>query len=166
MAAIREFLGTLSIDGHRSLSGGLFLADASALAHCGEPDVAARILPLLVLGDLATCAAVSYELASLADKAANSPLSALRRVDLHWLPTDDVDLRRAAEIQNELTQRGQPLLPWSRLVIAALTGRYAATVLHYTSDYDLIAKVTGQETDWVAPPGTLPAQSAGSRRPS
>jgi hypothetical protein len=31
--------------------------------------------------------------------------------------------------------------------------RSSATVLHYTSDYDLIAKTTGQDTDWVAPPG-------------
>jgi hypothetical protein len=29
-------------------------------------------------------------------------------------------------------------------------------VLHYDSDYDLIAKITGQPARWVVPRGTVP----------
>ncbi len=30
-----------------------------------------------------------------------------------------------------------------------------ATVLHYDADYDRIAAITGQPTEWVAPRGSL-----------
>jgi predicted nucleic acid-binding protein len=137
-------------------AAGLVLADVSALVGCAEPAVAARLLPLLVLRDLATCAAVKHDLAALDGESVTAALAALRAVKLHWLRTDDVDLAVALDIQTELICRGQPQLPWSRLVIAAVAGRHSAAVLHYASDYDLIAKVTGQDTQWVAAPGTLP----------
>lgn len=152
MSAIQEFLQATGT--HERTSPGLVLADASALVHCREPTVAARLLPLLVLDDLATCAAVQYELSSLGDEA--GPLAALRQIQLRWLPTDDVDLRRAADVQAELTRQEPLTLPWQRLVTAVVAARYSATVVHYTSDYDLIARVTGQDTEWIALPGTLP----------
>lgn len=40
------------------------------------------------------------------------------------------------------------------LVIAATAERHGVTVLHYDGDYDMIAAVTGQPTEWVVPPGT------------
>ena len=42
------------------------------------------------------------------------------------------------------------------LLIAAVAERERVTILHYDSDYDLIAKVTGQPTQWVAPRGSIP----------
>ncbi len=42
------------------------------------------------------------------------------------------------------------------LLIAAIAERERVTVLHYDGDYELIAKVTGQPTQWVVPPGTVP----------
>jgi predicted nucleic acid-binding protein len=89
------------------------------------------------------------------DGASDPALAALRQTGLRWLATDDVDLRRATEIQAELSQQGQAPLPWSRLVIAAVAARYSVAVLHYTDDYDRIAEVTGQMTEWVAPVGRL-----------
>jgi predicted nucleic acid-binding protein len=41
------------------------------------------------------------------------------------------------------------------LVIAAAAEAAALTVLHYDDDYDRIASVTGQPTEWVAPAGSL-----------
>jgi predicted nucleic acid-binding protein len=41
------------------------------------------------------------------------------------------------------------------LVIAATAELHGATVLHYNSDYDRIAAVTGQPTEWVAQRGSL-----------
>ena len=41
------------------------------------------------------------------------------------------------------------------LLIAAVAERERVTVLHYDSDYDLIAQVTGQLTQWVVPRGTV-----------
>ena len=41
------------------------------------------------------------------------------------------------------------------LIIAATAELNGATVLHYDADYDRIAAVTGQPTEWVAPKGSL-----------
>jgi len=40
------------------------------------------------------------------------------------------------------------------LLIAATAERHQATVLHYDGDFDMIASITGQPTQWVVPPGT------------
>lgn len=149
--AIREWLTAAAGDGLEQLDECLVLVDATVLAECGNPLVAARLLPLLALDEVATCAAVQYELAGAGDDLG---LAALRQVTLRWLPTEDEDLARAAEVQAQLTQQGERQLPWSRLVTAAVAERYKATVLHDTSDYDLIAKVTGQPTEALAVPGT------------
>jgi predicted nucleic acid-binding protein len=119
------------------------------LAQCAEPAVAARLVPLLVLDELATCAAVAHELATQDSRPLTPALAALLHVNLRWLPTEDADLTRASEIQTELTALGQPALPWSRLVVAAVAGWRRITVLHGATDFDLIAKVTGQQTEWI-----------------
>lgn len=41
------------------------------------------------------------------------------------------------------------------LVIAATAELNGATVLHYDVDYDRIAAVTGQPTEWVVPKGSV-----------
>ena len=63
---------------------------------------------------------------------------------------------RAMEIHRELARRGQHRhfrLPV--LIIAATAELAGATVLHYDADYDRIAAVTGQPTEWVADCGSL-----------
>ena len=42
------------------------------------------------------------------------------------------------------------------LLIAAVAEREQVTLLHYDSDYDLIAQVTTQPMQWVVPRGTVP----------
>lgn len=42
------------------------------------------------------------------------------------------------------------------LIIAAVAERHRVTVLHYDADYDLIAEITGQPTQWVVPRGSVP----------
>ncbi len=41
------------------------------------------------------------------------------------------------------------------LIIAATAEAHGATVLHYDADYDRIAALTGQPTEWVVPKGSL-----------
>jgi len=45
------------------------------------------------------------------------------------------------------------------LLVAATAERHRVTVLHYDHDYDLIASVTGQPTQWVVPAGTADGSS-------
>jgi hypothetical protein len=40
------------------------------------------------------------------------------------------------------------------LIVAATAERYSLTVLHYDADYDRLAAITGQSTEWVVPRGT------------
>ena len=42
------------------------------------------------------------------------------------------------------------------LLIAAVAERERVTVLHYDGDYDFIAQITGQPTQWVIARGTVP----------
>jgi hypothetical protein len=41
------------------------------------------------------------------------------------------------------------------LIIAATAELNGATVLHYDDNYDRIAKITNQSTEWIAPQGSL-----------
>ena len=38
----------------------------------------------------------------------------------------------------------------------AVAQRHGVMLLHYQPDYDLIAELTGQDAEWVVPPGSLP----------
>ncbi len=133
-----------------------FLTDPSAIARYPRTEVAARLTPLLATGLLATCGVVDLELLrSARDSADYSKVAATRRSSFEWLPTEDVDIRRALEIQAELAKRGQHRTAWRDLVIAAVAERHRVTVLHYDPDYDAIAEVTGQSAEWVVPKGSV-----------
>jgi predicted nucleic acid-binding protein len=41
------------------------------------------------------------------------------------------------------------------LIVGACALVHKATVVHYDADYDRIAAVTGQTTEWVVPAGTV-----------
>lgn len=63
---------------------------------------------------------------------------------------------RAVEVQGLLADRGlHRAASIPDLLIAATAERRGAAVLHYDSDFDLIASVTGQATAWVVPRGTV-----------
>ena len=42
------------------------------------------------------------------------------------------------------------------LLLAATAAIERLTVLHYDADFDLIAEITGQPTEWVVPRGSIP----------
>jgi predicted nucleic acid-binding protein len=41
------------------------------------------------------------------------------------------------------------------LIIAATAEQHGATVLHYDADYERIAEITGQPTEWIVERGSL-----------
>jgi predicted nucleic acid-binding protein len=134
-----------------------FLADTSAIARYPSTEVAARLDPLVIAGLVATCALVDLQLLySTPGQAEYTRLAAIRRASFALLPTEDADLRRAAQTQATLAERGQHRIAWPDLVIAAVAERHRVALLHYDADYDLIADITGQDTEWVVPKGSLP----------
>ncbi|WP_157171757.1 PIN domain-containing protein [Nocardia higoensis] len=42
----------------------------------------------------------------------------------------------------------------SDLLIAATAEAHGLTVLHYDRDFETVREVTGQPTQWIAPPGS------------
>jgi len=62
---------------------------------------------------------------------------------------------RALDVQGVLWRRGRVRVAgFPDLLIAAVAEREHVTLLHYDSDYDFIAEVTGQQMLWVVPRGT------------
>lgn len=134
-----------------------YLADTSALARLRHRPVAVALGPLIEAGLVATCGVIEFELgwATRSSKELNE-LRADRDVGYEWLPTHDEDWRRALAVQAALWRGGQiRAVGFPDLLIAAVAEREQVGVLHYESDYDLIAEVTGQPVQWVVPRGTV-----------
>jgi len=134
-----------------------FLADTSAIARYRRTQVAVRLDPLVIAGLVATCGVVDLELLAAAlGQAEYCKIAAARRASFEWLPTEDLDIRRALDTQAGLAERGAHRVGWPYLVTAAVAERHGVTLLHYRADYDLIAEVTGQPVEWVVPRGSVP----------
>jgi len=141
-----------------ALSATRYLADKSALARMAAPAVAARIEPLLAERALATCSVVDLELLFSARDAAEhrQRRSNLART-FRLAPIDQAMLDRSVEVQAMLAELGSHRgVSVPDLIIAAAAEASGLTVLHYDSDYDLIASVTGQATEWVVARGAVP----------
>lgn len=135
-----------------------YLADTSALARLRYDPVAAALGPMIEAGLVATCGVIEFELgwATRSGKKFDE-LRADRDAGYEWLPTHDEDWRRALDVQTALWRGGQVrAVGFPDLLIAAVAERERVTVLHYDSDFDLVARVTGQQVQWVVPRGTVP----------
>ena len=68
---------------------------------------------------------------------------------------DQVVLDRAVSIQDALAERSQQRgAKIADLLIAAAAEAAGLVVLHYDHDFDVIAEITGQPTEWIVPAGT------------
>jgi predicted nucleic acid-binding protein len=80
-----------------------------------------------------------------------------RRLAYEYLPTEDEDWQRALEVQAALAEIGRSRgVGMTDLLIVVVAERHRVTVLHYDGDFDLVAGVTGQRTEWVVPAGSVP----------
>jgi predicted nucleic acid-binding protein len=133
------------------------LADTSVLARLDRPAVAAAIGPLIEAGLVATCGVIEFELGWATRTSAEfDQVRADRDAGYEWLATHDEDWHRALDVQARLWRSGRVrAVGFPDLLVAAVAERERVTVVHYDSDYDLIAEVTGQRMQWVVPPGTV-----------
>lgn len=134
-----------------------YLGDTSALARFRHEPVAVLLGPLLEGGLVARCTPTDLE----AGFSSTSPAHhrAMREARSAWpsVPMDQAVLDRAVEVQDMLAERSQHRgAKIADLLIAAAAEAARLVVLHYDRDYDVIAKVTGQPTEWVVPAGTVP----------
>jgi hypothetical protein len=73
-----------------------------------------------------------------------------------WLAVDERASSAALRTQAALADRSQHRGPRPiDILIAAIAEVHGATLLHYDRHFDLIARVTGQPAEWLAPAGSL-----------
>ncbi len=121
---------------------------ASAFADVLVPRIAAGRVSICVVTELE----MVYSARSRADheRIERDVLAPLTRVI-----TPVAAETRAREIQVALVARGQHrAVAIPDLMVAAVALVEGLTVLHYDGDFDLIAAITGQPTEWVVPPGS------------
>ncbi len=135
-----------------------FLVDKSALARLHIPAVEEGLGALIESGLVATCGVIEFELLwSTRSPAEYDQVSEDRNLAYEWLAIEDVDWRRALYVQKQLWHANQMrTVPLPDLLIAAVAERSRVTVLHYDADFDRIAAVTNQPTQWVVPGGSVP----------
>lgn len=133
-----------------------YLIDTSAVNRIAQPTVAAVVVPLRERGWLATCPVIEFEVLWSCRTATDFELTRSRRVDAYeQLPILPADWDMALDVQERLWGRGLVrCVGMPDLLIAAVAARERVTVLHYDADFERIAAVTRQPTEWVVPRGT------------
>lgn len=132
-----------------------FLVDTSVLTRLGRAEVRAAIEPLAAVGQLGRARICDLEIGYSARSAEewdrlSEALSAFDAVD-----TTAEHVRRALHVQRLLASRSQRGRKIPDLLVAAAAEALDVAVLHYDSDFDLIASVTGQRCTWVVPAGSV-----------
>ena len=132
-----------------------YLADTSVFGRLSKPSVAAKFAPLAAAGLVGLCAPVAFELGYAARSPGDYRALADRLSSFPPIPTTDADHRRALEVQAALVARSQHR---ARSLVDGLVAAVAEArdliVLHYDSDFELVAEITGQSQEWVVPRGT------------
>jgi predicted nucleic acid-binding protein len=130
------------------------LADTSALKRLGSPAVRDAIEQLATAGVLARPTICDLEVGYSARNAAewDRLIEALDAFEV--IETSSGHVRRALEVQRRLAEHSQRGRKIPDLLVAAAAEEHGLTVLHYDADFDLIASVTGQRCQWVAPAGS------------
>lgn len=139
------------------MAGVVYLADTSVyVLQSRYSEVHDKFVALLTQGRLAACQMTALEyLNNAPDPDGYETLwGALH--GQRWMDVTAASMDRAMAVHRLLAARSQHRnfrLP--DLIIAATAEEFGATVLHYDADYDRIAEVTGQPTEWVVPRGSL-----------
>ncbi|ODB80653.1 MULTISPECIES: PIN domain nuclease [Micromonospora] len=139
------------------MAGQVYLADTSVyVLQARHQAVRKHFETLLAEGRLAACQMTSLEYLNNAPTPKGYEIlwQALR--GHRWLDVTAEAMDRAMAVHRLLAAESQHRnfrLP--DLIIAATAELHGATVLHYDADYDRIAALTHQPTEWVAPKGSL-----------
>lgn len=112
--------------------------------------------PLLVAGEIASCGIVDLELLYSARDRATYRATAEALRGMPRVSVTDAGVQRALEVQGMLAERSQHrAVPLPDLLVAACAENSGLTILHYDADFDRIAKLTGQPTQWIVRRGSV-----------
>jgi predicted nucleic acid-binding protein len=132
-----------------------YLVDKSAWEQIRFSERArTRLAKLSLAGDVATCPVIAAELLYSARNHADLVAFRGRLERLLWLETTEDATYRMLGVQRDLAGRGQHRgVGIVDLLIAATAEAHWATVVHYDSDFERIAEITGQPHEWIVPRG-------------
>ncbi len=134
-----------------------YLIDKSALARMPHESVRQRLAPIIEAGEAATCAIIDLEvLYSARNHEEHVDIRRRRALAYERVPITEDVFERAIEVQAELARTGRHRVPIPELLISSASESASLTLLHYDSDFDTVASVTGQATKWVVPRGSVP----------
>jgi predicted nucleic acid-binding protein len=131
------------------------VVDTSVMTRLHLPEVRRRVADLAVDNKLGRTFMTDLEIGFSARNGREWEQLNLERELLPCVEIADVHFRRALEVQRRLAQAGSRGRKIPDLLIAAAAESVGATVLHYDTDFDLIAGVTGQQVEWVVEPGSV-----------
>ena len=131
------------------------LFDTSVLTRLSHDAVRAAAEQLVAAGSAARAGISDLEIGFSARNVDEWDNLAKGLGELHLVESSAEHVRRARQTQRLLAQRGLRGRPIPDLLIAAAAEISQLTVLHYDSDFDVIATVTGQRCEWVVPQGSI-----------
>ncbi|MBC9717681.1 PIN domain nuclease [Streptomyces sp. TRM66268-LWL] len=139
------------------MTAAVYLIDTSALVRILRRPARETWEKPLEEGIIARCPVTELEFLYSA-KSAEDRAELVADLDalFGWTPVDDRAFSRAWDVQRELADQGKHRSAGAvDLVLAATAELQGLTVLHYDRDFETIASVTGQQTQWLMPPGTI-----------
>jgi predicted nucleic acid-binding protein len=131
------------------------LVDTSVLTRLRDRAVRAAVEPLLTSGEAARAGISDLEVGYSARNARewDALIEALDALEL--IETEARHVQRARQVQRLLAGKSQRGRKVPDLLIAATAEAAGLTLLHYDTDFDKIASVTGQKCSWVVPAGSI-----------
>jgi predicted nucleic acid-binding protein len=132
-----------------------YLADKSVWARVRQPAVLSIMNRYVDRGLIGTCPIIDLEILFSARTGAEHAHFRQQREAFEYFPLTDEIARRAVDVQGLLAARAQHRsVSIPELIVAATAERFSLIVLHYDRDYERIAEMTGQPTEWIVPAGT------------
>lgn len=131
-----------------------YLLDTSVVTRLRAPAVADRLREL----DLRGVARTSLTDLEVGFSARNSKEWDRLMAAVDALPLAEIRQRhldRARQVQRLLAASGSKGRKLPDLIIAAVAEAADLTVVHYDADFDRIADVTGQASEWIVPAGSI-----------
>jgi predicted nucleic acid-binding protein len=132
--------------------------DTSAWHHSTDDQVAQGWRTALEADEVGMCGQVRLEILCSARSATDYDALAEELTALRPIPMAAASYQRALEVQRRLAQVGglhHRSVKIADLLIAAAAEAADAVLWHYDRDYDRISAITGQQVEWIAPPGSL-----------
>jgi predicted nucleic acid-binding protein len=134
------------------------VVDTSAWARGGHPHVRESWTHALVTDRLRISPVVRFEILLIARDGHSFDVLAERLSALRTAPLTKGVVRAAQDAMRALAHRssGAQRLPIVDYLVAAAAQETGSAVLHYDSDYEILAEIMEFESVWLAPAGSIP----------